>query len=201
MYTHFLSFPPPSLSSGCSSLGNDWEVWLHDGLQYGVHLHCWALPYCPQERRHGHVLLCCTHWQHHSSLRHLFRWVERQCGGVLRCSLLNVIFPTPCLSGVLLVFVFVFLHLLLVTGTYNKALPYILMGSLTIASSIVNWFLPETLNKDLPETVEQMQECQGWVKSFQLSFSWSIREMTWRLKVVSENVQVTRLMFSDSAVD
>ncbi|XP_008330420.1 solute carrier family 22 member 4 isoform X2 [Cynoglossus semilaevis] len=46
-------------------------------------------------------------------------------------------------------------------GTYNKALPYILMGSLTIASSIVNWFLPETLNKDLPETVEQMQECQG----------------------------------------
>lgn len=37
------------------------------------------------------------------------------------------------------------------------------MGSLTIASSVVNYFLPETLNKDLPETVEQMQECQGWV--------------------------------------
>ncbi|XP_072230803.1 organic cation/carnitine transporter 2-like [Leuresthes tenuis] len=46
-------------------------------------------------------------------------------------------------------------------GTYNKVLPYILMGSLTIASSVVNVFLPETLNKDLPETVEQMQECQG----------------------------------------
>ncbi|XP_037324308.1 organic cation/carnitine transporter 2 isoform X2 [Pungitius pungitius] len=45
-------------------------------------------------------------------------------------------------------------------GTYNKALPYILMGSLTIASSVVNVFLPETLNRDLPETVEQMQECQ-----------------------------------------
>nr|XP_019952664.1 PREDICTED: solute carrier family 22 member 5-like isoform X1 [Paralichthys olivaceus] len=46
-------------------------------------------------------------------------------------------------------------------GTYNKVLPYILMGSLTIAASVVNFFLPETLNKDLPETVEQMQECQG----------------------------------------
>uniref|UniRef100_A0A3Q0S856 Solute carrier family 22 member 5 n=1 Tax=Amphilophus citrinellus TaxID=61819 RepID=A0A3Q0S856_AMPCI len=43
-------------------------------------------------------------------------------------------------------------------GTYNKVLPYILMGSLTIASSVVNFFLPETLHKDLPETVEQMQE-------------------------------------------
>nr|XP_061801649.1 organic cation/carnitine transporter 2-like [Nerophis lumbriciformis] len=49
-------------------------------------------------------------------------------------------------------------------GTYNKALPYILMGSLTIASSVVNIFLPETLNKDLPETLEQMQEWQGYGK-------------------------------------
>ncbi|KAM4726374.1 organic cation/carnitine transporter 2-like isoform 2-T2 [Anableps anableps] len=47
-------------------------------------------------------------------------------------------------------------------GTYNKVLPYILMGSLTIASSVVNFFLPETFNKDLPETVEQMQECRGF---------------------------------------
>uniref|UniRef100_A0A8C7ZU61 Solute carrier family 22 member 5 n=1 Tax=Oryzias sinensis TaxID=183150 RepID=A0A8C7ZU61_9TELE len=46
-------------------------------------------------------------------------------------------------------------------GTYDKVLPYILMGSLTISSSMVNLFLPETLHKDLPETVEQMQECQG----------------------------------------
>uniref|UniRef100_H3D9T6 Solute carrier family 22 member 5 n=1 Tax=Tetraodon nigroviridis TaxID=99883 RepID=H3D9T6_TETNG len=40
-------------------------------------------------------------------------------------------------------------------------LPYILMGSLTISSCVVNFFLPETLNKDLPETVEQMQEYYG----------------------------------------
>uniref|UniRef100_A0A1A8NBD7 Solute carrier family 22 (Organic cation/carnitine transporter), member 5 n=1 Tax=Nothobranchius pienaari TaxID=704102 RepID=A0A1A8NBD7_9TELE len=49
-------------------------------------------------------------------------------------------------------------------GTYNKVLPYILMGSLTISSSVVNLFLPETFNKDLPETVEQMQKCK-WICS------------------------------------
>uniref|UniRef100_A0A7N8YE75 Solute carrier family 22 member 5 n=1 Tax=Mastacembelus armatus TaxID=205130 RepID=A0A7N8YE75_9TELE len=37
-------------------------------------------------------------------------------------------------------------------GTYNKVLPYVVMGSLTIASSVVNVFLPESLNKALPET-------------------------------------------------
>uniref|UniRef100_A0A1A8GUZ2 Solute carrier family 22 (Organic cation/carnitine transporter), member 5 n=1 Tax=Nothobranchius korthausae TaxID=1143690 RepID=A0A1A8GUZ2_9TELE len=49
-------------------------------------------------------------------------------------------------------------------GTYNKVLPYILMGSLTISSSVVNLFLPETFKKDLPETVEQMQKCK-WICS------------------------------------
>ena len=53
------------------------------------------------------------------------------------------------------------LYLCVFTGTYSKYLPYILMGSLTIGSSVVNLFLPETLNKDLPETLEQMQKCQG----------------------------------------
>uniref|UniRef100_A0A673LBE0 Solute carrier family 22 member 5-like n=1 Tax=Sinocyclocheilus rhinocerous TaxID=307959 RepID=A0A673LBE0_9TELE len=45
-------------------------------------------------------------------------------------------------------------------STFNKYLPYILMGSLTIASSIANMFLPETLGKVLPETLEQMQKCK-----------------------------------------
>uniref|UniRef100_A0A671MQB3 Solute carrier family 22 member 4-like n=1 Tax=Sinocyclocheilus anshuiensis TaxID=1608454 RepID=A0A671MQB3_9TELE len=39
-------------------------------------------------------------------------------------------------------------------GTFNKSLPYILMGSLTIASSI-------TFGKVLPETLEQMQKCKS----------------------------------------
>ncbi|XP_067231618.1 organic cation/carnitine transporter 2 [Chanodichthys erythropterus] len=45
-------------------------------------------------------------------------------------------------------------------GTFNKYLPYILMGSLTIASSIANMFLPETFEKVLPETLEEMQKCK-----------------------------------------
>uniref|UniRef100_A0AAR2LAN5 Major facilitator superfamily (MFS) profile domain-containing protein n=1 Tax=Pygocentrus nattereri TaxID=42514 RepID=A0AAR2LAN5_PYGNA len=45
-------------------------------------------------------------------------------------------------------------------GTFSKYLPYILMGSLTIGSSLANMFLPETFGKVLPETVEQMQKCK-----------------------------------------
>uniref|UniRef100_A0A4W4HEZ7 Major facilitator superfamily (MFS) profile domain-containing protein n=1 Tax=Electrophorus electricus TaxID=8005 RepID=A0A4W4HEZ7_ELEEL len=47
-------------------------------------------------------------------------------------------------------------------GTFSKYLPYILMGSLTIGSSLANIFLPETFGKVLPETVEQMQKCKGY---------------------------------------
>uniref|UniRef100_A0A4W4HF03 Major facilitator superfamily (MFS) profile domain-containing protein n=1 Tax=Electrophorus electricus TaxID=8005 RepID=A0A4W4HF03_ELEEL len=46
-------------------------------------------------------------------------------------------------------------------STFSKYLPYILMGSLTIGSSLANIFLPETFGKVLPETVEQMQKCKG----------------------------------------
>ncbi|XP_051734125.1 solute carrier family 22 member 5-like [Ctenopharyngodon idella] len=49
-------------------------------------------------------------------------------------------------------------------GTFNKYLPYILMGSLTIASSIANMFLPETFEKVLPETLEQMQKCKSFIR-------------------------------------
>ncbi|XP_059398675.1 solute carrier family 22 member 4-like [Carassius carassius] len=49
-------------------------------------------------------------------------------------------------------------------GTYNRSLPYILMGSLTIASSITNMFLPETFEKVLPETLEQMQRCKRFIR-------------------------------------
>lgn len=37
------------------------------------------------------------------------------------------------------------------------------MGSLTIASSVTNLFLPETFQKVLPETLEQMQRCRRYV--------------------------------------
>ncbi|CAB1316753.1 unnamed protein product [Coregonus sp. 'balchen'] len=46
-------------------------------------------------------------------------------------------------------------------GSINKYLPYIIMGSMTVASSALNLFLPETFRKELPETVAQMQQCKG----------------------------------------
>lgn len=48
--------------------------------------------------------------------------------------------------------------LVLFIGRYDKALPYILMGSLAIFGSIMCLLLPETFRKPLPETMEQMQQ-------------------------------------------
>ncbi|XP_061103266.1 organic cation/carnitine transporter 2-like [Conger conger] len=45
-----------------------------------------------------------------------------------------------------------FIHL----GSYNKNLPYIVMGSLTIISGISALFLPESFGLPLPETMDQM---------------------------------------------
>lgn len=71
---YLISLLSPSVC--CSGTGNDREVWLHHGLQHRLHLHCWDLPHCTQERRHGNVLLCCTHRQYHSSLCYLSRYVD-----------------------------------------------------------------------------------------------------------------------------
>ncbi|KAG8439199.1 hypothetical protein GDO86_005425 [Hymenochirus boettgeri] len=46
-------------------------------------------------------------------------------------------------------------------GSYNHLLPYILMGSLTVATGIMVLFFPETLGKPLPETLEQVQNIKG----------------------------------------
>ncbi|XP_069753864.1 organic cation/carnitine transporter 2-like isoform X2 [Narcine bancroftii] len=42
-------------------------------------------------------------------------------------------------------------------GSYNEFLPFILMGGLTILSAILVFFLPETINSPLLETIDQMQ--------------------------------------------
>ncbi|XP_056302479.1 solute carrier family 22 member 4 [Danio aesculapii] len=47
-------------------------------------------------------------------------------------------------------------------GTFNRHLPYVLMGSLTITSSLANIFLPETFGKVLPENLEQMQKSRSF---------------------------------------
>ncbi|XP_059554319.1 solute carrier family 22 member 4 isoform X3 [Myotis daubentonii] len=43
-------------------------------------------------------------------------------------------------------------------GAYNKVLPYILMGSLTILIGIITLFFPESLGMTLPESLEEMQK-------------------------------------------
>uniref|UniRef100_A0A8C9Q9Y8 Solute carrier family 22 member 4 n=1 Tax=Spermophilus dauricus TaxID=99837 RepID=A0A8C9Q9Y8_SPEDA len=47
-------------------------------------------------------------------------------------------------------------------GAYNKVLPYIVMGSLTILIGIVTLFFPESFGATLPETLEQMQKVKGF---------------------------------------
>uniref|UniRef100_A0A1A8DZC8 Solute carrier family 22 (Organic cation/carnitine transporter), member 5 n=1 Tax=Nothobranchius kadleci TaxID=1051664 RepID=A0A1A8DZC8_NOTKA len=75
-------------------------------------------------------------------------------------------------------------------GTYNKVLPYILMGSLTISSSVVNLFLPETFNKDLPETVEQMQKC-NWICSSSKKKTYASRKQPILQEEKSEELTLT----------
>ncbi|XP_019065405.1 solute carrier family 22 member 4 isoform X2 [Fukomys damarensis] len=46
-------------------------------------------------------------------------------------------------------------------GAYNRLLPYIVMGSLTVFIGIVTLFFPESFGVTLPETLEQMQKVKG----------------------------------------
>ncbi|XP_012300766.1 solute carrier family 22 member 4 isoform X3 [Aotus nancymaae] len=43
-------------------------------------------------------------------------------------------------------------------GAYNRMLPYIVMGSLTVLIGIITLLFPESLGTTLPETLEQMQK-------------------------------------------
>uniref|UniRef100_A0A8B9L531 Major facilitator superfamily (MFS) profile domain-containing protein n=2 Tax=Astyanax mexicanus TaxID=7994 RepID=A0A8B9L531_ASTMX len=47
-----------------------------------------------------------------------------------------------------------FIHL----SVYHKYLPYILLGTLCVFSSLTTLFLPETFRRPLPETIDQMQK-------------------------------------------
>ncbi|XP_036279125.1 solute carrier family 22 member 4 isoform X2 [Pipistrellus kuhlii] len=49
-------------------------------------------------------------------------------------------------------------------GAYNRALPYILMGSLTILIGIITLFFPESFGMALPESLEDMQKVK-WFRS------------------------------------
>ncbi|XP_004586447.2 solute carrier family 22 member 4 isoform X1 [Ochotona princeps] len=47
-------------------------------------------------------------------------------------------------------------------GAYNRLLPYIIMGSLTIFIGIVTLFFPESFGVTLPETLDQIQKVKGF---------------------------------------
>ncbi|XP_006872986.1 PREDICTED: solute carrier family 22 member 4 isoform X1 [Chrysochloris asiatica] len=47
-------------------------------------------------------------------------------------------------------------------GAYNRILPYILMGSLTVLIGILTLFFPESFGTSLPETFEQMKKVKGF---------------------------------------
>ncbi|XP_039180838.1 solute carrier family 22 member 5 isoform X1 [Crotalus tigris] len=46
-------------------------------------------------------------------------------------------------------------------GAYDRFLPYILMGSLTVLAGILTFFLPESYGTPLPDTIEQMLRVKG----------------------------------------
>ncbi|XP_075852133.1 organic cation/carnitine transporter 2 isoform X2 [Microcebus murinus] len=46
-------------------------------------------------------------------------------------------------------------------GAYDRFLPYILMGSLTILTAILTLFLPESFGTPLPDTIDQMLRVKG----------------------------------------
>ncbi|XP_059030509.1 solute carrier family 22 member 4 isoform X3 [Mustela lutreola] len=60
-------------------------------------------------------------------------------------------------GGVLLLIQFV------PAGAYNRVLPYIVMGSLTVFIGIITLFFPESFGMTLPETLEQMEKVKGFI--------------------------------------
>ncbi|XP_074069377.1 solute carrier family 22 member 4-like isoform X3 [Macrotis lagotis] len=50
-------------------------------------------------------------------------------------------------------------------GAYDRILPYVLMGSLTVLIGIITLLFPESLGMALPETFEQMQKFQDQKKN------------------------------------
>nr|AAI66421.1 Slc22a5 protein [Rattus norvegicus] len=52
-------------------------------------------------------------------------------------------------------------------GAYDRFLPYILMGSLTILTAILTLFFPESFGAPLPDTIDQMLRVKG-IKQWQI---------------------------------
>ncbi|XP_063784262.1 organic cation/carnitine transporter 2-like isoform X2 [Pseudophryne corroboree] len=66
---------------------------------------------------------------------------------------------TLFLGGVVLLFI-----QLVPQGAYDRHLPFVLMGSLTVLVGIFTLFLPETYGMPLPDTIEEMLRINGFTK-------------------------------------
>nr|XP_033783670.1 solute carrier family 22 member 5-like isoform X2 [Geotrypetes seraphini] len=60
-------------------------------------------------------------------------------------------------------------------GAYDRFLPFILMGSMSVLVGILSLFLPETYGLPLPETIEQMLKVK-WIKHKQTSHTTRVTE-------------------------
>ncbi|XP_058134328.1 solute carrier family 22 member 4 [Dasypus novemcinctus] len=56
-------------------------------------------------------------------------------------------------------------------GAYNRLLPYIVMGSLTVLIGIITLLFPESFGMALPETLEQMQKVKGFTSRKKTGYS------------------------------
>ncbi|XP_006533871.1 solute carrier family 22 member 21 isoform X5 [Mus musculus] len=61
-------------------------------------------------------------------------------------------------------------------GAYDRRLPYILMGSLTILTAIITLFFPESSGVSLPETIDEMQKVKKLKQRQSLSKKGSPKE-------------------------
>lgn len=55
------------------------------------------------------------------------------------------------------------------TAVYFEYLPYIILGTLSVASSLTAIFLPETFQAPLPQTIEEMTKTNRWAAAGILS--------------------------------
>ncbi|KAM8974296.1 organic cation/carnitine transporter 2-like [Pelodytes ibericus] len=67
-------------------------------------------------------------------------------------------------------------------GAYDKYLPFILMGSITVLVGIFTLFLPETHGMPLPDTIEEMLGVKGFKYKAGTRLS---RKKNWKQKIVS----------------
>ena len=184
-----LLYLPRITECGCGSWAIG-EVRDHILILCGVCILIRTLPHCFKKHGNGVLFHGCSYRIHHRPLHHLpgsvYRHISKKLSVLKPQSVFILIKIQQCIITVSW-FNFPSLNLYdsftFLTGKYFRSLPYILMGSLAIAGSLLCLLLPETSKRPLPETLLQMQPICGWVyipgasslylKSFVISIGFS----------------------------